>query len=236
MSNRPPVMLIAIVGGSGAGKSWLVQRLCRLLGDKATHLHLDHFYRDRSHLSMGRRARINFDVPEAIDWDEAERVLRDCRDGRPTRVPFYDFATHSRVAERAAHAWTPRPAVFVDGLWLLRPPQIRELFELTLYLDAPTDLRCVRRVSRDLIERGYTRDAIEQQIASAVLPMHGRFVEPQKKCADIVLAQPFRDAELATLAEALWTRLSAASLVHPWEHETFRAELTDLLANHEYCT
>jgi uridine kinase len=205
-----PVQLIAVVGGSGAGKGWLVERLCRLLGDKAAHLQLDNFYRDRSHLPMSRA-------------------------GQPTRVPFYDFATHSRIAERASNAWSPRPVVFVDGLWLLRPPAIRELFDLKIYLDTPTGVRCSRRLSRDTIERGYTREAIEQQLRGAVLPMHSRYVEPQKKVADIVLTQPFREAELVELADALWTRLAGASLVHPWERETFRAELVDLLANHEYC-
>jgi uridine kinase len=236
MSTAHPVQLFAVVGGSGAGKSWLVERLCRLLGDKATHLRLDHFYRDRSHLPMSRRAKINFDVPEAIDWDEAARVLRDCREGRPTRVPYYDFATHARIPERANNVWHPRPIVFVDGLWLLRPPAIRELFDLKIYLDTPTGLRCTRRLSRDVIERGYTREAITQQLRSAVLPMHNRYVEPQKKLADVVLTQPFRETEIVALAEALWSRVERASLVHPWEHATFRAELTDLLANHEYCS
>jgi uridine kinase len=235
MNPTHEVQLIAVVGGSGAGKGWLVERLCRLLGDKAAHLQLDNFYRDRSHLPMSRRARLNFDVPDAIDWDEAERVLRDCRAGRPTRVPFYDFATHSRVAARACNVWSPRPVVFVDGLWLLRRPAIRELFDLKIFLDTPTGMRCSRRLTRDSIERGYTRAAIEQQLRAAVLPMHNRYVEPQKKVADLVLTQPFRERDLVALIEALWSRLAHASLVHPWEHETFRAELVDLLANHEYC-
>jgi len=236
MNPAPPVRLIAVVGGSGAGKSWLVERLCRLLGEKAAHLQLDHFYHDCSHLSPNRRARINFDVPEAIDWDEAGRVLRDCRAGRPTRIPFYDFATHCRVAERACPVWSPRPIVLVDGLWLLRPPEIRALFDLKIYLDTPPDLRCSRRRSRDLVERGYTAAAIEQQLRTAVLPMHDRYVEPQKKWADLVLAQPFQESPLGTLADRLWHLLRAAALVPPWEQMTFRTELIDLLANHEYCT
>lgn len=236
MNPRHPVQLIAVVGGSGAGKSWLVERLCRLLGDKATHLHLDHFYRDCSHLPLARRAKLNFDVPEAIDWTEAARVLRDCRAGVPTRVPFYDFATHCRIAERACAVWTPRPVVFVDGLWLLHSPDIRELFDLSIYLDTPTGLRCTRRLARDVVERGYTREAISEQLESAVLPMHNRYVEPQRKLADVVLPQPFRERDLTRLAEALWQQLAGAALVHPWEHATFCAELVDLLANHEYCT
>jgi uridine kinase len=233
MNTTPPVQLIAVAGGSGAGKGWFVERLCRLLGDKARHLQLDDFYLDRSHLPPRRRSRLNFDVPTAIDWDGAERVLRDCRAGLPTRVPRYDFATHCRLTDHIA--WEPRPLVLVDGLWLLRPPALRELFDLKIYLDTPTDLRRTRRLARDVRERGYTAAAVEHQLRTAVMPMHERYVEPQKKWADLVLTQPFEEEQLADLADRLWALLDRASLVPPWMHETFRAELFDLLAHHEYC-
>jgi len=89
-----PVKIVAVVGGSGAGKGWLIQRIGRVLGDKVCHLELDDFYRDRSHLAPARRAQTNFDRPRAIDWEWAERVLRDCQAGLPTLVTRYDFATH----------------------------------------------------------------------------------------------------------------------------------------------
>jgi uridine kinase len=225
-------LLIAIVGGSGAGKGWVVSRLCQLLGERAAHLQLDDFYRDRSHLPMARRGRVNFDVPHAIDWEWAERALRECRAGRTTVVPRYDFATHCRLSQPAE--WTPRPVVFVDGLWLLRPPAVRSLFDLTIYLDTPTELRHQRRLVRDVAERGYSAAQVERQLRTAVAPMHQRYVEPQKKHAHVVLAQPFQDHELRQLAERLWTLLHGAGLVEPWMHETFRAELFSLFANHEY--
>ena len=233
MSAVPPVQLIAIVGGSGAGKGWLVERLCRLLGDHACHLQLDDFYRDRSHLPLARRARLNFDIPQAIDWAGAERVLRDCRAGETTTLPRYDFATHCRVAE-LTH-WQPRSIVLVDGLWLLRPPAIRRLFDLKIYLDTPTDLRCTRRLARDVAERGYTTEMVDRQLRTAVLPMHERYVEPQKKHADLVLAQPFQEHELLSLADRLWAILRRTELIPAWQHETFRAELLATLAEHEYC-
>lgn len=233
MSAAYPVHLVAVVGGSGAGKGWLVERLSRLLGEHACRLQLDDFYRDRSHLPPARRARLNFDIPGAIDWDWAERVLLDCRAGRATSIPCYDFATHSRVAERSA--WQPKPIVLVDGLWLLRPPAIRRLFDLKIYLDTPTDLRCTRRLARDVAERGYTRDMVDRQLRTAVLPMHDRYVEPQRKWADILLRQPFEEDELLGLADRLWTILTHAAAVPTWQHETFRGELVALLAHHEYC-
>lgn len=235
MNDAPRVQLVAVVGGSGAGKGWLVQRLCTLLGDKACHLQLDDFYRDRSHLPLRRRARLNFDLPNAIDWETAARVLRDCRSGRPTRVPCYDFTTHCRLSERAA--WQPAPLVFVDGLWLLRPPEVRELFDFSIYLDAPREVRRSRRLARDVRERGYTAAAVERQLRTAVEPMHDRFVEPQKKWADFVLTHPFAESDLVALSDRLWEMLARASLAPPWMHETFRAELFGLLSTHahEYC-
>lgn len=248
MSTPRPVHLIAIVGGSGAGKGWLVDRLCRHLGEHACRLQLDDFYRDRSHLPLARRAQLNFDVPRAIDWDWAERALLACRTGQPTTLPRYDFATHARVAERAL--WQPRPFVFVDGLWLLRPPSLRRLFDLKVYLDTPATLRCTRRLARDVAERGYPREMVDRQLRTAVLPMHERYVEPQKKYADLVLTQPFREPEVLALADRLWALLVDSELVQPWQHETFRADLLELLrpsprretssraaasADHEYC-
>jgi uridine kinase len=234
MTATHPVQLVAIVGGSGAGKGWLVVRLGQLLGDRVSHLQLDDFYRDRSHLPLSRRARINFDLPHAIDWDAAERALRDCRAGLATRVPSYDFATHSRIAERERTAWQPRPIVLVDGLWLLRPPAIRRLFDLKIYLDTPTDLRCSRRLTRDIAERGYTAEAVERQLRTAVVPMHDRYVEPQKKWADVVLKQPFQEDNLLALSDRLWVLLMRASLAGAWTPETFRTEFLALVANHEY--
>jgi uridine kinase len=227
--------VIAVVGGSGAGKSWLVDQFCRIIGDKACRLSLDDFYRDRSHLPMARRARLNFDVPHAIDWSGAAKVLRDCRAGLPTAVPRYDFATYSRRPE--LQVWQPRPIVFVEGLWLLRTAELRPLFNFTIFLDTPTTLRHARRVARDITERGYTAEAIRHRLIATVLPMHGRYVEPQKRWADLVLSQPYRPAEVEKLADHLWPLLARVGALPCWMHETFRAELLSLLlerVEHEY--
>ncbi|MDO8543317.1 MAG: uridine kinase [Opitutaceae bacterium] len=227
------VQLIAVVGGSAAGKGWVVSRLCRLLGDKAAHLQLDDFYRDRSHLPPARRARINFDVPHAIDWPWTERVLRACVSGEPADLPHYDFATYSR--QPSGRPWTPRPLVFVDGLWLLRPPAVRRMFDLKIFLDTPTDLRRSRRLLRDVAERGYTAGDVQHRLRTLVEPMHERYVEPQKRWADVILEQPFKEPELLRLADRLWNLLQAAGAAEGCVRETFRTELADLLATHEYC-
>jgi uridine kinase len=233
MTSTHPSLVFAVVGGSGAGKTWFVERCCRVLGDKACRLSLDDFYRDRSHLTPAQRARLNFDVPTAIDWADAERALRDCRAGMPTHVPRYDFTTHSRVADR--ELWLPRPLVFAEGLWLLHPPELRRMFDLTIYLDTPTELRHARRIARDTVERGYTADAVERCLTENVRPMHDRYVEPQKRWADVVLTQPLEEEAVLQLAQKIWGLLNRNGIVPCWVHETFRTEFTSLLVQHEYC-
>jgi uridine kinase len=228
MKNSPSTKLIAIVGGSGAGKTWLADRVHKVLGEKAGRLSLDDFYRDRSHLRPTRRERINYDHPNAIDWPLVEGVLGDCRAGRSTRLPRYDFTSHTRMTNHAA-AWHPKPVTLIDGLWLLHHASIRRLFDLKIYVECPSRMRLRRRLERDVKERGRGRAAVQRQFKATVEPMHRRFVAPQASRADLVLRQPLREANLEQLAEKLWALLKANSLFPAWMRETFRAELFTLL-------
>jgi len=223
--------LVAIVGGSGSGKGWLVQRLGRLLGEQACHLSLDSFYRDRSHLAPRRRQSLNFDTPRAIDWDSAEQALRDCQAGRATHVPRYDFATHRRLP--ATTPWQPKPLVLVEGLSLLVRPPVRRLFDLKIYLDCPPGLRLRRRLLRDVAERGRSASMVKQQFRRTVAPMHARYVEPQQRWADLILAQPFRKPDILQLADRLWTLLTATAPLQSWMRGPFHTELLTLLECHD---
>ena len=197
MNPQTPSKLIALAGGSGAGKSWLADRLRQEFSDAATSLSLDDFYRDLSHLKLCEREKVNFDRPDAIDWALFESVLRELRNGTPVRAPCYDFVSHTRLAE---WEWrSPRTFIFVEGLWLLWPPRVRELFDLRFYLDCPESLRWQRRLARDLSERGRTRDSICEQFWNVVAPMHEHFVKVQKAWADRVIEQPIDQAELGRL-------------------------------------
>lgn len=178
-------LLVAIVGGSGSGKSRLAARLADALGAKAGCLSLDDFYLDRSHLSPARRARINFDHPRTIDWPAFESALRALKSGRSTRHPVYDFATHSR--QRKASVLNPKPVILVDGLWLLHRPPLRRMFTLGIFLDCPARVRLGRRLARDLRSRGRTADSIRRQFRTTVEPMHRRYVAPQAGLAGLVL-------------------------------------------------
>jgi uridine kinase len=194
-------LLVAIVGGSGSGKSWLADKLRSALGHNAGRLSLDDFYRDRSHLSSARRARINFDNPAAIDWPEFERVLNCFLDWRSTRVSCYDFKTHCRFAR--SRILKPKPIMLVEGLWLLRSPRIRKLFGFRIFLDIPMKLRLRRRLDRDVADRGRSPKSVRDQFRNAVEPMHRRFVLPQMQWSDVVLKGNRSDRDFAKLAALL---------------------------------
>src|SRR5215472_3948540 len=187
-------LLVAIVGGSGAGKTWLAKKLQIALETDAGRLSLDDFYRDLSHVHLARRTKVNFDHPRAIDWPYVEKALEELRAGRSVHLPRYSFKTHSRLPDRGV--FTPKPVVLVDGLWLLRRPSLRGVFSLKIFIDCPARTRRRRRLARDLRSRGRTRAGILEQLRKTVQPMHARFVAPQQKWADIVLRHDFGAAEI----------------------------------------
>lgn len=193
--------LVAIVGGSGSGKTWLADLLKKEFGAKAGRLSLDDFYRDRSHLPPGRRARINFDHPRAIDWQLLERTLQALAAGKPAEVPQYDFATHCRSS--IAKTLRPRRIIIVDGLWLLHRASVRSLFSLSVFIECPAEVRLLRRIERDGVSRGRTEASVRAQFAEAVEPMNQRFVKPQSRRASLVLSSPCELTAIRKLVERI---------------------------------
>ena len=194
-------LLVAIVGGSGSGKSRLADQLQAALGPNAGRLSLDDFYRDRSYLSPAQRATINFDRPSAIDWSTFERVLKSCLLWRKTVVPRYDFKTHCRLPRSGI--LKPKPIMLVEGLWLMRSPRIRKFFGFRIFLDSPKPLRLRRRLARDVADRGRSRSSIREQFRKTVEPMHRKYVAPQLRRADIVLPADWDDDDVQHLAMAV---------------------------------
>ena len=202
---KPRTQLVALVGGSGAGKTWLSRGLQQALNLPVTRLSLDDFYRDQSHLTPFMRDRVNYDHPQAIDWPLAEKVLLGCRAGRTVYVPRYSFVTHARLQTFKMVA--PRPVILVDGLWLLWRPRFRHLFDLRIFLHCPARLRLERRLQRDMASRGRNDRSVRRQFKETVAPMHKRFVAPQAKWADLVLCQPPSQREIERLAAIIEDRL-----------------------------
>lgn len=194
-------LFVAIVGGSGSGKTWLADKLQAALGRKAGRLSLDDFYRDRSHLSLVQRARINFDNPAAIDWPAFERALDSCLHWMETQVPRYDFRTHCRLPSSVA--LKPKPIILVDGLWLLRSPRIRRFFDFRIFLDSPVQLRLRRRLVRDVIGRGRSPKSVKEQFQRTVQPMHRKFVVPQRRFVQVTLSGKWGKREIKNLAKRI---------------------------------
>ncbi len=183
--------LIAIVGGSGSGKTWLADKLQKAFGENATRLSLDDFYKDRSHLSLRRRSAINFDHPRAIDWANVERVLKRIAIGQNVEKPAYDFTQHARV--RKGELLKPKAWIIMDGLWLLRRPAVRRFFSCRVFIKCPQRVCLRRRLDRDLTERGRGAAQVKKQFLQQVIPMHQRFVAPQLRWANIVMTKPQLD-------------------------------------------
>jgi uridine kinase len=201
--------LIAIVGGSGSGKTWLADNLSKIFRPNVSRISLDDFYRDRSHLSKARRMKVNFDHPRAIDWKNLERVLSQFANGRAAQIPRYDFATHSRKSE--GQFLKPKSLIIMDGLWLLRRRAVRRFFSSSVFIDCPKNICLQRRIARDATERGRNADDVRKQFFKHVVPMQNRFVQPQTRWADVVLRQP-SESEIANLVHQLKLILKQNSL------------------------
>ncbi|MFN7138682.1 MAG: uridine kinase [Limisphaerales bacterium] len=205
---RAPV-IIGITGGSGSGKTWLADELQKRFNKESCLISLDAFYKDRTHLPPARREKINFDHPRAINWDAVETLLEDSLAGLQSKIPEYDFTNHSSLNPKI---FTPRPLIFFEGLWLLRRASVRKHFKLSIFLECSADLRLQRRLQRDQRERGRTIDSIREQFNRCVEPMHQRFVQGQKRWADIVLAKPLTKGDVDDLTTKINERFSENNL------------------------
>lgn len=194
-------MLVAIVGCSGSGKSWLASQLRTRFGKESAVICLDDFYLDRAHLPMARRSQVNFDHPRAIDWQALERALVNCQAGLPVRLPSYDFARHVQRSESSL--WHPKPMVIVEGLWLLRRPAVRRMFSWRIFIECSPSLSLERRITRDTLMRGRTAESVRVQFETTVAPMSCRYVLPQKRWADITVASPISEQTVDDLAAQL---------------------------------
>jgi uridine kinase len=179
-------IILGVAGGSGSGKTTVVRSIMGSLGpDHVTVIHHDSYYRDTSHLEPAARAEINYDHPDSLETELLVQHLAELREGRPVAVPVYDFSEHSRLARREHVA--PSKVIIVDGLLILWDRALRSLMDIKIFVDTDADLRFIRRLERDIAERGRSADSVVQQYMRTVRPMHLEFIEPSKRYADVIL-------------------------------------------------
>ena len=185
MSGRTPI-IIGVAGGSGSGKTTVSQAILDRVGsERIAFIQHDSYYRELSHLSYEERTRVNYDHPDALDNDLLGVHLDALCAGRAVDVPIYDFTRHNRRPE--SMRVVPHAVVLVEGILIFADKTLRERMNVKIYVDADPDLRLIRRLSRDVSERGRTVASVIDQYLSTVRPMHLEFVEPSKRYADIII-------------------------------------------------
>jgi uridine kinase len=181
-------ILIGVAGGSGSGKTLVVQHMIQQLGsDRVVVLQQDSYYKDSSHLPFEERAKQNFDHPDAMDSDLLVQHVEELLNGWTVDIPIYDFTTHTRRTETRRAG--PHDIIVLEGILILDNPRLRELMDIKVYVDTDPDIRFIRRLKRDTAERGRTMESVVEQYEKSVRPMHLQFVEPTKRYADIIVPE-----------------------------------------------
>jgi len=181
-------IILGVAGGTGSGKTTVVREIIRTLGpDQVAVIHHDSYYRDFGHLPLSDRAAINYDHPDSLETELLVEHLQTLREGGAVEVPVYDFTTHSRSSE--VQRTDARKVIIVDGLLVLWDRNLREMMDIKVYVDTDADVRFIRRLTRDIRERGRTVESVIQQYTTTVRPMHLEFVEPSKRYADLIIPE-----------------------------------------------
>ncbi|TCK66692.1 uridine kinase [Winogradskyella wandonensis] len=180
------MLIIGIAGGTGCGKTTVVNKLIEQLPEgEVVVISQDSYYQDTSHLSYDDRVKINFDHPRSIDFDLLVNHLNQLKEGKSIEQPVYSFVKHNRTGDTVLTK--PRKVVIVEGILILTNPEIRELFDIKIFVHADSDERLIRRLKRDITERGRDIDEVLNRYQTTLKPMHQQFIEPMKEYADIII-------------------------------------------------
>jgi uridine kinase len=185
-SKRP--IIVGVAGGTGSGKTTIVREMLKGIDpDNVLLIQHDSYYKDRSHLPREERANVNYDHPDALETSLLIEHLKRLLAGEAVDIPIYDFVTHTRKPEYQLAK--PCKVIVVEGILILADPSLRELFDIKVFVDTDPDIRFIRRLERDIAERGRTRESVVAQYMQTVRPMHLEFVEPSKRYADVIVPE-----------------------------------------------
>ena len=180
-------LLIGIAGGTGSGKTTITEKIIEKFPDQITIINQDSYYRAFNDLPLKERAKINFDHPDSFDWLLLFKHLENLKNNVPIESPIYDFKNHCRSS--ATVLKKPAPIIIIEGILIFDNPQLRELMDIKIFVDTDSDIRILRRIERDIEERGRSLPSIIAQYYETVRPMHIEFVEPTKRSADVIIPE-----------------------------------------------
>jgi uridine kinase len=202
-------MIIGICGGTGSGKTTVAVRILDAVGrESVVYLQQDSYYKDLAHLPLEDRHRVNFDHPDAVDNDLLIGHAEALRAGHTIEQPVYDFTVHARRSE--LKRIEPRPITLIEGILIFENPKLRALMDLKIFVDTADDIRFIRRLKRDIAERGRTVESVINQYLTTVRPMHLEFVEPSKRWADIIIPEGgYNEAGIDLIIEKVKSYLAA---------------------------
>ena len=185
---HPVPLVIGIAGGSGSGKTTVAQAILQRVGpERIAFLQHDSYYKDLRGLPPNQRNEFNFDHPDSLETELLIQHIACLKKGKPVEVPIYDFATDSRTSQ--TFTVPPRNVILIEGILIFTEPTLRKLLDIKIFVDTDADLRFIRRLERDIHERGRTTDSVIKQYLHTVRPMHLEFVEPSKRYADIIIPE-----------------------------------------------
>jgi len=197
--------IIGVAGGSGSGKSTVTEHIVGAIGaDKVAVIIQDNYYVDLGHLTPEQRRKVNFDHPDSFDWELMLKQIDDLSNGVPIEMPTYDYSRDTRRAETITVL--PAPIIVIEGLFALLDASMRKYMSLRIFVDTADDIRFIRRLQRDIIERGRSTESVIKQYLESVRPMHRQFIEPSKRNAHIIIPHGANKAAL----EMLVARVRAA--------------------------
>jgi len=188
MVKRNKPITIGVAGGTGSGKTTVAEAILRRVGfQHIAFLQHDAYYKDQGHLAPEERAKVNYDHPDSLDNELLIEHLKALQAWQPIEVPIYDFTTHTRTSK--TRRVEPQPVILVEGILIFAVPELRELMDVKIYVDTDADIRFIRRLQRDIAERGRTMESVIEQYLATVRPMHLEFVEPSKRYADVIIPE-----------------------------------------------
>lgn len=181
-------LVIAIAGGTGSGKTTISNLIIERVGHKnIAVLSHDAYYRDRMDLPLKKREKLNYDHPDSLETELLVKHIKNLKKGKMANMPVYDFTSHRRKKETISIL--PQPVILVDGILIFVEKKLRKLFDVKIFVDTDSDLRFIRRLERDIRERGRTKESVIKQYLKTVRPMHLEFVEPSKRYADVIIPE-----------------------------------------------